>query len=626
MLQQMRKLSKSWVSSAFLLLLAVSFSLWGIADIFRGSTDTNVATVGNVKIDSTTFSRDFSNLRRNEMAENGGQLPPGASAELGRATLQHLLDDTALDTAAKSLGLTATDAQVSSTIRAIPAFRGPLGSFDQDTFQRALERINYTQAGFIEEIRAELTRDQLTRAGSNAITLPQGYVRAFFEYLNERRAVQYIVLPPDAAGAIETPSDRILSDYEKAHANRFSTPEYRDVTYAAIGPDDVANQVQVTDAQLRQTYELRKDTYVIPEKRDIQRINFTDEASAKVARAKIDAGAKFEDIAAARGMKPDDMNLGSLTESDLANQGPVAFSLPVGGISQPVKYIFGWSLLRVTKITPGNTTTFDQAKPALKTQLMARLEASKIEDIVNALEDERNTGTSMVDAAKKVGMRVVHVAAVDSKGLAPDGTKADVPANPDFINQLFQANIGDEGDPFATTDGHRYVLKVEGVTPQKLKPLDSVRVEVLADWTAEQRKLRLAAAAKALAAEANAKGDFAAIAARLHVTPQSSPALDRDTATPPFPQETITAIFASKAGLAVAGPNASGDSSIVARITGVAVPALPLGDPRYQEFMQSLSKQASKDITESMAAGARANQGVSINQQQVDRVLGGEGS
>ena len=43
MLQQMRRLSKSWISSIFLGGLALSFGVWGIADIFRGNTDTSIA-------------------------------------------------------------------------------------------------------------------------------------------------------------------------------------------------------------------------------------------------------------------------------------------------------------------------------------------------------------------------------------------------------------------------------------------------------------------------------------------------------------------------------------------------------------------------------------------------------
>ena len=626
MLQQMRRLPK-WFSTIFFGIIALSFGVWGIADIFRGSTDTSVATVGRTKIDEQAFSRIFDNVRRNAAAHNGGQLPPSKVSALGRATLQREISDTALDNVADKIGLVTTDDEVSATIRTIPAFRGVLGSFDRNVFVEVLNRMNFTEAGFVAEIRRELTRDQLQRAGSSGAVLPPGYARAIFAYLNERRAVQYIALPPDAAGAIQPPSDQVLTAYVKAHQNQFSTPEYRELTYAVVGPEDEINKVQVSDAQIRQLYDLRKDTYVIPEKRGIQRINFSDEASAKAARAKIDAGAKFEDIAKARGTTVSDLNLGSLTKSDLGPiQGPAAFALPVGGISEPVKYTFGWSLLRVTDITPGKTTTYDQAKPELKDELVKQLAQSRLEDVINAYDDAHNLGDDFVQAAKKVGMRVVHVPQLDSHGLAPDGSKAAVPTTKDFLDQTFKSDVGMEGDPFMSSDGHYYIIKVDGVIPEKLKPLDVVRAQATAAWTEEQRIQALAKKAGELAKAADASGSLAAIAAQYHVSPVASEALMRDTPTAALDQNLITKIFSVPGGKTVFGPTTDGKSYIVARVTGVLNVPLPLGDPRYQQFVQSMGEQVGKDVEESMSNAARAQQGVTINEQQLEHVLGNEGS
>ncbi|HEY3639284.1 MAG TPA: SurA N-terminal domain-containing protein, partial [Rhizomicrobium sp.] len=62
MLQQMRKVAKSKVSSVFLGLLALSFGVWGIADIFRGNVDTSIAAVGSEKLPAETFQRDYRNF------------------------------------------------------------------------------------------------------------------------------------------------------------------------------------------------------------------------------------------------------------------------------------------------------------------------------------------------------------------------------------------------------------------------------------------------------------------------------------------------------------------------------------------------------------------------------------
>src|ERR1700733_3488799 len=74
MLQGMRRVAKSRVSSVFLGLLALSFGVWGIADIFRGNSDTSVATVGSDKIDADTFQRDYRNFLKNASSQFGHEV------------------------------------------------------------------------------------------------------------------------------------------------------------------------------------------------------------------------------------------------------------------------------------------------------------------------------------------------------------------------------------------------------------------------------------------------------------------------------------------------------------------------------------------------------------------------
>ena len=51
MMQWMHRLSKSWVATLFMGALALSFVVWGIADVFTGMTSTAVATVGSTEIE-----------------------------------------------------------------------------------------------------------------------------------------------------------------------------------------------------------------------------------------------------------------------------------------------------------------------------------------------------------------------------------------------------------------------------------------------------------------------------------------------------------------------------------------------------------------------------------------------
>jgi peptidyl-prolyl cis-trans isomerase D len=628
MLQQMRKYTKSWVASLFLGLLALSFGVWGIADIFRGNAQDSVASVGSQKIPIEIFQRDYRNATR--QATQQGTLTPSQSHAASQQVLNGLIDQTALDSVAHRYGVTATDDTVSARVRAIPNFAGPLGTFDHNTFLRLIDQAGYSEQSFIDYVRGALERDQFVGAAGAGMEMPPGYARELFNYLNEARAAEFIVLPSNAAGPVPSPTDAQLADYLKAHRDRFSTPEYRKVTYAWLTPEDVSGEIKVTDDQLKQQYEAQKSQYVIPEKRALEQVTFPDLAAAKAARAKIDSGTTFADVARQRGLNPSDISLGTLTEADLGDRGPAVFALPKDGVSQPLKAPIGYALIHVVSITPGSSKSFADVKDELHKQVVTQLATAKMGDIANRYIDESSRGESLRQAATKAGMHVAELAGIDSHGNTPDGTKAQIPIDPELLAQIFKAEVGEEGDPFTAKSGATYVVKVDGVRPPELKPLASVRSDAVASWQKEQQAQRLAAKAKELAAKASAQKSLSSVAALVGAKLEMSGPLRRpgqNTAEKgPLPRALLAKIFGVPAGDAVYGPTADGSSYIVARVTAVQhPPAMVLTGPMLQRFAGQIGQQAGEDISAAVVAAARAKAGVTVDQQTVNRVTG-EGS
>ncbi|HWX88688.1 MAG TPA: SurA N-terminal domain-containing protein [Rhizomicrobium sp.] len=503
----MHTLSKSWMATLLMGGLTLSFVVWGIADVFTGVSTAGVATVGGTDIGTQEFQRTYRNFLRNQSQQMGTEITPEMAQKLGlgQVALQQMVSRTALNNEAQQLGLTASDAAVVQNVRAMAPFRGTLGQFDRPTFIQAVQAAGYSEQQFLDEVRQDMTRDQLTQAVEGNFLVPPTYAQAIFQYINEKRAADYVILSPEQAGDVPAPSDAVLSAYVKEHAERFSTPEYRDVDYAAIAPSDVIGSVTVSDAQIQQDYDAHKATYVIAEKRDVQQIEFKTEAEAVAARAKIQSGTGYEDLAASRGLKPAQISLGTLTQVDLpdADRAKAIFALALNEVSQPIKTGFGgFVLARVTKIAPGSTKTLADVKEDIHKNLTNQLAANKLVDAVNAYTDARSGGAELKEAAKKAGMKVAHLSGVDITGLKPDGSKADVPADPEFLPALFKGEVGEDTDPFPTKQGAYYAVHVNGVTPPKLKSLDQVRAQALADWTTQQRSLLLSAKAQALAIQA----------------------------------------------------------------------------------------------------------------------------
>jgi len=486
MIQWMHTLSKSWMATLLMGGLTLSFVMWGIADVFTGGTASNVATVGGTDIGPQEFQSTYRNFLRTQSQRMNNEITPEMAEKmgLGAVVLQQMISRTALNNEAQRLGLTTSDAAVAQNVRAMAPFRGTLGQFDRPTFMQAIQTAGYTEEQFLGEVRQDMTRDQMIQAMEGNFLIPSTYAQAIFQYIGEKRAADYVILSPEQAGDIPPPSDAGLEAYVKAHSVRYSTAEYRDADYAAIMPADVMGSITVTDAQIQQDYDAHKATYVIAEKRDVQQIEFKTLAEAQAARAKIQSGTSYEDLAAQRGLKPEQISLGTLAEADLPDteRAKAIFALPLNEVSQPIKTGFGgFVLARVTKIAPGSSKSLADVKEDIRKDLTNQLTANKLVDAVNIYTDARSGGDDLAAAAKKAGMKFEHLKNVDVTGLKSDGSKADVPADPEFLPAVFKGDVGDDSDPFPTKLGAYYVVHVTGVTPPKLKLLDKVLAQVLAD-------------------------------------------------------------------------------------------------------------------------------------------------
>jgi peptidyl-prolyl cis-trans isomerase D len=221
-------------------------------------------------------------------------------------------------------------------------------------------------------------------------------------------------------------------------------------------------------------------------------------------------------------------------------------------------------------------------------------------------------------------MRLGRVTAVDANGLKPDASKADVPADPEFLPALFKTEMGEDSDPFPSKAGNYFVVHVNGITPPKLKPLDQVRAQALADWTNEQRATLLAAKAMTLTAQAEKDKSLDNVARQMNVTVQHSPALTRQTNDTMFSANLVQRLFAAPPGGVVSGAQGSSGGYILARVTGISHPRLDPRDPGFQAGTARLSQAVADDFSTDMANAVRESQGVKVNQKLLGSLTGSQ--
>ena len=625
MLQTLRAASKSWVASAIIFLFIGVFALWGVNDIFRGSIDDTVAKVGDRQISVTDYDRELRNTLRAQSAQQGTELTmeDARSQGIDRSVLETMVDRAALDREVGRLGLVVSDATVAKEIRENRAFQGPDGVFDRLMLQQRLSQMNMSEDQLLVTTRSDVARRQMVNAAISGAPIAPGLTRLLHDYLNEQRNLEYVVLTADDAGTVAEPSDAELTAYHKAHAGQFSTPEFRALDYIEIGPADVANEIQIADDDLKKAYDARKDTLNKPETREVEQIVFPSQPEAQQAADKIKTGADFLALAHERKLSDQDIKLGTFAKAQLDPKlAEPAFSVKEGGISAPFQGPFGWVVLHVPKVNPGEEKTFDQAKDQIRADLVKDKSTERVVDMVNSFEDARAGGATIAEAAKRLGLTVHHIDAVDSTGQGPQG-KAAVPQDPGFLQAVFMAETGDEGDPFQSKDGATtYAVKIDGITPPALKPLADVRDAVKASWMKEKRGNALKDRVTALTAQAQTAKDLAPVTKATGKQVQTAASQTRRAPNTAFSRAVYVDLFASVPGTVIFGPAAEIGSFMIARVTGVRHPPADPKDPENESYGQILAGQMTDDIGRSLAASLRTQAGVTVNEATRQRTVG----
>jgi len=610
------RVGKSIMSVLFGVLI-VSFGIWGIADIFKGSTQTTLATVGSTDIPLEQFRSAYTDKLQQISRQIRRPLTPtqGRAFGIDRQLLQQTIAETALDEEARRMGLRMSDAEIVRTISSDPTFAGQNGKFDPTRFAMAMREYGYTEPRYLAEQRRLTLRRELIGSIVAGAEPTSTQIEALSRFQNEQRTIDYAKIGPDQAGKIEAPAQDALNAYFEAHKAQFRAPEYRKVVYLTLSPDELAKKVVVSDDDARKVYDSRRGDYVKPDRRQVLQIAFQSEDAAKAARAKIAGGMSFEDLAKEMKLTSGDIDLGLVSENSLGDPiiAKAAFALPVNEVSQPVKGALATVLLKVTKIEPGSTEAFENVAPAIKKELAEQRVRADFDKMRNAIEDERSGGASIPEAAQKSGLEAVTVD-VDRSGRTPDNKEAPLPKGVDLITAAFGSDVGVDNDPL-TFPGGEVWFDVLGTTPSRDRTLDEVKDQVTARWHDEQVATRLRDKAKALVEKLNKGGVFATEVKAAGLTSQTSAPFKRDDKVNGLPDLVVDTAFRTAKGAAAMAENTPASSGVVVlQVANVTTPAVDLNSDESKKMKEGLAQNLSDEQIGQYITHLETTLGVKVNE------------
>ena len=628
MLQAIRSKASSLVVKLLFGLLIITFGVWGIGDIFRNrGVDTTVATVGDRKIDTQELNQAIrQDAERWRQTLRGANLDAEQLKQLGIVdnALQQLIGRNLIDLEIRRLGLTVSNEAIDDLIRSNPGFQDDKGQFDPQRYQQVVAAEHMTPAQFKASLRDDLVRQQLDQALIDGVSPPPELADTLYRVRAEKRTAEVLTLPPTAAPDPGTPSDTEVKDYYDKHQDTFRVPELRSLSVATLLVDDVANDISVPEDKLHDEYQSRAADFHTPEERRFDQILLPDEAKAKEAESELKGGKDFAAVAKdVAGTAPDTLDLGFFKKDDLPPAlADAAFALKQGETTAPIQDSLGWHILRVTEVKPEQTQPFDSVKDKLKKDIARDMAADRIEKLRGQVEDALAGGASFAEVTQRFGLKVSKVADVDANGTGADGKPVELPVSgADILKTAFDTPAGQMSQLNDLGENGYYVLQVDKVTPATVKPLETVKDQVVQDWQKEKREAALAKLAKDIADQVNAGKKLADIAAEHKLTTFTSAPMTRAGGDAKVPPSLVAGIFGAKPGDAAYAPGGD-DSYLVAQVKEV-LPADPAKDAKQVAQMSDhlIVPGMREDILEQFNKALRSRYPVTVDPAAVQRAF-----
>lgn len=597
-----------WIILGLLALGLVGFGGAGLS----GGLIRSVAQVGDEKITTDAYGQAM-NAALSNLSQQFGRTVTAAEAQsfgVQEEVLQGLLTTAALDNENDRLGISIGDQAVRAELLATRAFQGLDGSFDKQSYEFALERANLSPSEYEVILRKQAARNFLQAAIVTGVKSQGTQTQALLAFDRETRDFIWAELTAETLDApVPNPTDAQIQAQYEATPEAYTAPLTREITYAWLSPDMLADQVEVDEKLIRESYDLQSDRFNKPEQRSLERIVFGSEEEATKARNLLDAGsATFNTLLADRGLTPADVDLGEVTRGGISSEAAkLIFGTQDTGVIGPVKSSLGPALFRINAILAEDITPYEDARPEILGELAGEAARRLVSDLVVDIDDLLAAGDSLEVIATDTDMQLGKIAltATTTDGIA---------AYENFRIKANQAQKGDFPEIGDLADGGIFALRVDAIKEPALRSLDEVKDQVIADWKRAETVRLLTVKAEQLKADIEAGASFGSLQTHKEQAARRSAFIEE---TPP---SLIREIFAAKPGKAivVAGEN----SVFVARLIQVnAFDGSSDENTALRDAVQNqLDAQLGNDLLSVFANALRNAADVTINQPAINQL------
>lgn len=521
MISGFRDFAKSPWAIALFALLILSFAIVGgtQTDIFGNLGPRNVIDAGDRSLTPAQFRADFDRIRGNAQQE---QQRPVTLEDLvnQNAHIQYLESQTrrlGFLNWAHQVGIRVDESLVLDRIREIPAFFDQItGRFDEATYQRMLAQENITPLQLEEEFRDTAVSEHFAAAVAAGLRAPRVYGALVAARAFETRDGRWFTVTQAMAGTTPPPTDAQLQAFLSENAAQLRRPEFRIASVIVFSDAPNAPRPAVSEERIVERFNFRREALSTPERRSFVTLTVADRAAADRIAAALRAGQSPQAVAEANNIEA--VPYAGQPRSAVADPAvaTAVFGLQPDAVSAPIQARVGFTVAKLTGVTPGQEATLESVRDAVVQELQLEDARARVFERVEAYEKARGEGKTLQQAITEVGARVVQLPPFTQDGRLPDGQPLNAP--PQILENAYALAEGAESEVVDAGEGQYFVVRLDDITPAALPALADVREPLAERWTQRENARRLSALADRLAARVRGGEDIAAVAASAGAT------------------------------------------------------------------------------------------------------------
>lgn len=603
------KLSKTFI---WILMGLLFIGLAGFGATSLTGTARSVATVGDKEVSTDAYLRSLRSEINAYSAEVGRAVPVSEAQSIGldRQVLSQLITARALDNEAARIGLSVGDDVVAEQLLQVSAFQGPDGSFDRDAYSFALRNQGLTETEFEEQLRDDTARTILQSALIAGNTLPDTYIDTLIAYTGETRDFTWARLTgADLETDLPEPDEADLEAYYQDNIDRYTVPELRDITYAWITPAMIVDTVEIDTETLRASYEERFDEFNMPERRLVERLVFSTEDAAADALARLEDGLSFQALVEERGLEMADVDMGDVTRDRLGDAADDVFAADTGDVVGPLPSTLGPALYRVNAVLDAQTTSFDEARPDLRSELALDRARRVIETLAQSIDDELAAGATLEEIADTTEAELGQI------DWFP-GADGAIAAYDAFRTAAADLDEDDFPEVLELGDGGIFAMRLNRIQPPAPQPMEDVIDQVRRGWETRELTNQLMQQAQDLEASLANGDSFEA----LGLVARTETDLGRDAQIADLPEGLLSAVFDMQEGDTRTVPGTG--AAFLLRLDDIN--PVDSADRNMQQLADALRNQAANSIAEDLfrayAGDVQRRAGVEVNQGAINAI------